>query len=74
MADHAAADLQKNPLKYMRELLEQAEEIEAKLAIAQPKADVFDANCAVNGETLARFARSLPQVSSLMIKKDLARS
>jgi phage antirepressor YoqD-like protein len=71
VADHAAADLQKNPLKYMRELLEQAEEIEAKLAVAQPKADVFDATCALNGENITRFVRSLPMVNSLMIKRDL---
>lgn len=71
VADHAAADLQKNPLKYMRELLEQAEEIEAKLARAQPKADAFDANCALNGENVTRFARSLSMVNSMMVKKDL---
>lgn len=73
VADHAAADLRKNPLKYMRELLEQAEMLEQQLAIAQPKADAFDANCAVKGETLARFIRSLPGVNSQQIKRDLAR-
>lgn len=73
VADHAAADLRKNPLKYMRELLEQAEMLEQQLAVAQPKADAFDANCAVKGETLARFIRSLPGVNSQQIKRDLAR-
>lgn len=73
VADHAAADLRKNPLKYMRELLEQAEMLEQQLAIAQPKADAFYANCAVKSETLARFIRSLPGVNSQQIKRDLAR-
>lgn len=73
VADHAAQDLLNDPLKYFEKVLAQAKELQAKLAVAQPKADAFDANCAVKGETLARFIRSLPGVNSQQIKRDLAR-
>lgn len=73
VADHAAQDLLNDPLKYFEKVLAQAKELQAKLAVAQPKADAFDANCAVKDETLARFIRSLPGVNSQQIKRDLAR-
>lgn len=73
VAEHAAEDLLNDPLKYFEKVLAQAKELQAKLAVAQPKADAFDANCAVKGETLARFIRSLPGVNSQQIKRDLAR-
>ncbi|OWY38529.1 DNA-binding protein [Xenophilus sp. AP218F] len=69
VAEHAAADLRQNPLKYMRELLEQAEALERELAVAKPKADVFDAHCADKGETLARFVRSLGEVRKRKIDR-----
>ena len=62
VADHAAEDLLNNPLKYFERVLEQAKELQAKLSVVQPKADVFDAHVADKGETLSRFVRSLEEV------------
>ncbi|MBU3696767.1 KilA-N domain-containing protein [Dechloromonas sp.] len=43
VADHAAADLLKNPLKYLEAIIGQAKELQAQLDVAQPKAAVLDA-------------------------------
>jgi hypothetical protein len=39
VADHAAEDLLKNPLKYLEAIIGQAKELQEKLLVAQPKAD-----------------------------------
>lgn len=73
VAEHAAADLLKNPLKYLEALMGQAKELQEQLDVAKPKADVFDAHVADKGETLARFIRTLEGVNSMATKKDLLR-
>lgn len=41
VADHAAEDLLNNPLKYFERVLEQAKELQAKLALDKPEAGVL---------------------------------
>jgi hypothetical protein len=55
VAEHAADDLLKNPLKYLEAIIGQAKELQAQLDVAKPKVAVFDAHVADKGETLARF-------------------
>ncbi|MCE1243796.1 KilA-N domain-containing protein [Oryzomicrobium sp.] len=57
VADHAAADLLKNPLKYLEAIIGQAKELQARLEVVEPKAAVFDATVAVRKVTLGDFAR-----------------
>lgn len=51
--------------------MRQAEELMAELAIAAPKAAVFDNVMSEMDLTLARIARSLPGLNSMQIKSDL---
>ncbi|MCG8994571.1 KilA-N domain-containing protein [Laribacter hongkongensis] len=74
VADHAAEDLLNNPLKYFERVLEQAKELQAKLSVVQPKAEVFDAHVADKGEILARFVRSLEEARNRKRKIDRQRS
>ncbi len=80
VADHAASDFLKNPIPFMKEMISQAEKLQAErdalkaeLNVAAPKALVFDNNVANHGENLNRFARSLKGVNTVTIKSDLAR-
>lgn len=57
VADHAAADLLENPLKYLEAIIGQAKELQARLQVVEPKAAVFDATVAVRKVTLGDFAR-----------------
>lgn len=41
VADHAAEDLLKNPLKYLEAIIGQAKELQARLAVVEPKAEAF---------------------------------
>lgn len=53
---------------------EARQKLEIQLAIAQPKAEVFDAQVASrNWDNLIRFSRRLAGVNTLMIKSDLLR-
>lgn len=71
VAEHAAEDLLKNPLKYLEAIIGQAKELQAQLAIAAPKAEVFDAIMEERNPTLAKFARSLKGVNTIATKRDL---
>lgn len=71
VADHAAADLLKNPLKYLEAIIGQAKELQAQLEIAQPKAAVFDAVIADKRVTVAAFARTLEGVNTNKVKQAL---
>lgn len=71
--ENAAADLIANPLKYFELVLGQAKELQAKLAVAEPKAAVFDQVIAQKTVTVAAFARTLEGVNSHKIKSDLKR-
>ena len=80
VADHAAADFLKNPVPFMKEMISQAEKLQAErdalaaeLNVAAPKALVFDTHVANHGENLTRFVRTLRGVNTSMVKSDLAR-
>lgn len=62
--ENAAEDLLKNPLKYMRELLDQAEKIKAER-------DGLVETVGQYNHTLAHFARTLPGVNLNKIKESL---
>ena len=72
VADHAAADLLKNPLKYLEAIIGQAKELQARLEVVEPKAAVFDATVAVRKVSLGDFVRRFDGVNSNKIKSDLA--
>lgn len=75
VADHAAADLLSNPLKYLEAILGQAKELQAKLAVAQPKAETFDAVVGDKRVTVGRFVKALDgssKVNLLKVKESLA--
>lgn len=71
VADHAAEDLLKNPLKYLEAIIGQAKELQAQLSVAAPKAEVFDAIMEERNPTLAKFTRSLSGVNTIATKRDL---
>lgn len=69
--ENAAADVLKNPLKYLRSVLDQAEELQAQLAVAAPKAAVYDKVVAEKTMTIAAFGRTLEGLNTQQIKSDL---
>jgi prophage antirepressor-like protein len=68
VAEHAAEDLLKNPLKYLEALMGQAKDLQEKLSIAAPKADVFDAVMEDKRPTIAHFVRALKGVNQKAVK------
>lgn len=71
VADHAAEDLLKNPLKYLEAIIGQAKELQAKLEVAQPKADVFDRVVAHKRVTASQHCRCYEGVNLNLVKKSL---
>lgn len=70
--ENAAEDLLKNPLKYLEAIIGQAKELQAQLAIAAPKAEIFDTAFSDDSSVaLTKFVRTFDGVNTLAIKKDL---
>jgi phage antirepressor YoqD-like protein len=77
VAEHAAADLLSNPLKYIEAIIGQAKELQAKLAVAQPKAETFDAVVGDTRSSVSRFVKGLEgshRVNLLKVKESLYRA
>jgi phage antirepressor YoqD-like protein len=71
--ESAAADVLKNPLKYLRSVIDQAELLQEQLKIAAPKAAVYDEVVAQKSMSLAAFGRTLEGLNTQQLKSDLMR-
>jgi hypothetical protein len=78
--ESAAADVLTNPLKYMRSIIDQAEQLQAERdRLAAENKDLTHERNGLSSvvgshmHTLVRFARTFPQLHSLVIKSDLQR-